>query len=524
MLIVLVAMNTRIVDPERSLVDKIPLMHRTPPLPVLSLLLALVFAWLFHDQTAGLNVFLYEGLVLAVLWWVERPKLTIESTLALLGFALTSVLVVLHGSTLALLVNLLSAALLAGLLLAPRLHALNHSLLLGLAHALPAQRAFLQGLGRGTLGRRMPTVRGRAVFTLLAIAGIVFLFSLLYQASNPHFDRWMVKLGSELAALLDRVDLALAGTFALGLVLSNTMLLRTRNENLLQWMIGSTDELFRRRRKPANAMLGLRYELRTGVILLGVLNALLLVANVLDIRHVWFGFEFNGQYLKQFVHEGTTLLILSILLGAGIVLWFFRANQNFYRGSKALRLLAYLWLAQNVVLAISVAVRNYWYIHHYALAYKRIGVIFFLLAVVVGLLLVGLKVQGRRSRHFLFRWNALSAYCILLLLACFNWDVLIAKYNFAKQDQAFVHLDYMATLSDRALPWLIHPQHELELIDQHNQEIIGSNSFSRTLYMPPRSYADVIAERQGAFLATYPQRSWKSWTYADARAYHLLRE
>lgn len=269
-------------------------------------------------------------------------------------------------------------------------------------------------------------------------------------------------------------------------------------------------------------MLGLRYELRTGVILLGVLNAMLLVANALDIRHVWFGFEFNGQYLKQFVHEGTTLLILSIVLGAGIVLWFFRANQNFLRGNAALKTLAYLWLAQNAVLAISVGVRNYWYIHHYALAYKRIGVIFFLLAVVIGLALIGAKVARRRSRHYLLRWNALSAYAILLFLAYFNWDVLIAKYNFSKADQSFVHLDYMATLSDRALPWLAHPQHELETIDQHNQAVIGSNSFSRTLYMPPQRYADVIAERTGRFLEAYPQRSWKSWTYADARAYRLL--
>jgi uncharacterized membrane-anchored protein YitT (DUF2179 family) len=238
---------------------------------------------------------------------------------------------------------------------------------------------------------------------------------------------------------------------------------------------------------------------------------------------VWFGFSFDGQYLKQFVHEGTWLLVLSILLGAGIVLWYFRANQNFHSGNRALKVLAYLWLAQNAVLTISVAIRNYWYIHHYALAYKRIGVVFFLLACFVGLAIVMLKVRDRRSSHFLFRWNAFSIYAILLGMACVDWDVVIAQYNFAKKDQSFVHLDFMATLADKALPWLAQEQHALELIDRNNQAKLGSSSFSRSLYMEPKAYGETIAERTGRFLDEYPKRSWLEWNWADARAYRMLK-
>jgi len=395
---------------------------------------------------------------------------------------------------------------------------------LGVRHILPAQRVFFQSAQGSGRVRVLPRLGRNTAGTLLAVLLIVVLFMVIYQNSNPHFDSMMDRFWASVEQLFDEVDLSLLFTFALGLATTNMVLQHSQHPRLMEWMGRSTDVLLRQRtRRPITSVLGLRYELRTGVLLLGLLNILLLVVNVLDIRHVWFDFSFNGQYLKQFVHEGTYLLILSILLGAGIVLWFFRANQNFHRSNRMLKVLAFIWLAQNAVLAISVGIRNYWYIHHYALAYKRIGVVFFLLAVLVGLVVVGLKVRNRRSRHFLLRWNAFAVYTILLVMACVNWDVLIARYNFSKQDQSFIHLDFMVTLSDKALPWLAQQQHALEQIDTHNRSMLDSDSFSRTLYMEPKAYGELIAERSARFVEEYPERSWRSWTWADARAYRMLK-
>jgi hypothetical protein len=499
-------------------------MRTTPPTLLLCVLFALLFTILFHGQSMGLNVLLFELALMGLLWWMHRPAPTLELLVTWGGTVLSALLVVVHGSDLARSINVLSLVLAVGVLLAPRLHALNHSLVLGVRHFLPAQRAFL-GSMRGTRMERVVPRMGRSTAgTLLAVLLVVVLFMVIYQNSNPHFDHMMDRFWASVDKLLAGIDLTLPFTFALGLMATNFALQRSQAPRLMGWMEQANDMLVRRRdRQPFRGMLALRYELRTGVLLLGSLNMLLLVVNVLDIRHVWFDFTFNGQYLKQFVHEGTWLLILSILLGAGIVLWFFRSNQNFHRSNRTLKALAYVWLAQNAVLAISVGIRNYWYIHHYALAYKRIGVVFFLLAVIIGLVIVGLKVRERRSRHFLFRWNAFAVYSILLLMACVNWDVLIARYNFSKLDQSFIHLDFMATLSDKALPWLAQEQHALESIDTYNQGMIDSDSFSRSLYMEPRSYADVISGRSAAFLDEYPKRSWRSWTWADARAYGMLK-
>ena len=499
-------------------------MRISQALPLTCIASALLFTVLFHGQTMGINVLLFELPLLAALWWLRRPEPSLEVITTMAGTLLSAAFVVIHGSDLARTVNILALLVAVGVLLAPNLHALHHALMLSVRHILPAQRAFLQSTQGSNAARVVPRFGRSTAGTLLAVLLIVVLFMVIYQSSNPHFDRAMDRFWASVEELFEHVDLSLAFTFALGLATTNMVLQHSQHPRLLEWMGRSSDMLFRQRaRRPATSVLALRYELRTGVLLLGLLNLLLLVVNVLDVRHVWFDFSFNGQYLKQFVHEGTYLLILSILLGAGIVLWFFRANQNFYRSNRTLKALAFFWLAQNAVLAISVGIRNSWYIHHYALAYKRIGVVFFLLAVIIGLVLVGLKVRDRRSRHFLLRWNAFAVYTILLLMASVNWDVLIARYNFSKKDQSFIHLDFMVTLSDKALPWLAQEQHALEQIDTHNQSMLDSDSFSRSLYMEPKAYGDLIAERSARFVDDYPKRSWRSWTWADARAYRIMQ-
>lgn len=489
---------------------------------LICLLLALLFTALFHGQSMGINVLLFELPLLGLLWWWRRPAPTLEVITTTAGTLLSAAFVVLHGSDMARAVNLLSVLLSVGVLLAPKLHALHHSLLMAVRHIIPAQRAFLSSAVGSHKNLGLPRLGKSTGGTLIAMLAVVLIFLAIYQTANPHFSSLMDRLVADLEKLFSRFDLSLAATFAMGLAASNIVLQQSRHPQLMAWMGLSNDTLLRQRhRGPLSSMLGLRYELRSAMLLLGSLNLLLLVVNLLDIRHVWFQFNFNGQYLKQFVHEGTYLLILSILLGAGIVLWFFRGNQNFHGPNRGLKVLAYAWLAQNMVLAVSVGIRNYWYIHYYALAYKRIGVVFFLLAVLIGLLIVGLKVRDRRSRHFMLRWNAFAVYCILLLMASINWDVLIARYNFSKQDQSFIHLDFMATLSDKALPWLAQDQHALQLIDSQNQSLLN-DSFSRSLYMEPTAYGERITERTGAFLDEYPRRSWQSWTWADARAYQRL--
>lgn len=481
---------------------------------------AALFTFLFHGTGIGLNLLLFETTVLIALFAMRRIPLRARALLPVMATLLTAVMVMLYGSTIAVVVNLVSLLLTLGVLLATGIDGLHHSAALAAAHLVEAPRMLLRTapvLQRHGGGSR---ITSRGVLSITLVPLIVLLFSALYSASNPYFD----EITTQLFDWIGLNNASMPFMFLIGLAVSASLFLVTRNERIMRWARSSLNTLAPSgRHMDEGHHRAVHSEAAIGILLLGSLNALLLLLNVLDVQHVWLDFHFTGQYLKAFVHEGTWMLIVSILLGAAIVLYYFRGDQNFHSGNGTIKAFSYLWLAQNVVLVISVAIRNYWYIHHYALAYKRIGVGFFLLATLVGLILIMLKVRFRRSRHFLVRWNMVSLYAIAVLMTLVDWDVLIARYNMAHRERAFVELNYLAALDDKALPHLMATTAELERLDRYNKEKLGDASrYHRNLYLTPKNYQALMAQRTKRFLLKYPERSWREWNLADANAFVAL--
>jgi hypothetical protein len=258
---------------------------------------------------------------------------------------------------------------------------------------------------------------------------------------------------------------------------------------------------------------------RAGIFLLLTLNFLLLILNIIDIKWVWFNFEWEGQYLKQFVHEGTYLLILSIIISIVIVLYFFRGNLNFYKKNKFLKIISFIWLGQNAILCVSVAIRNFWYIQYFALAYKRIGIILFLILTIYGLYSVTIKVQKQKSIFYLVKTNSFALLIVLTLSSLFNWDTYIAKYNFKHSNSAFLHLNYLSTLSDKALPYLNKSQKELTKIEGIQK---GNFHFERN-YMTADEYHKTINHRKNFFLQKWKQKDFFSWNYPEYLAAKKLK-
>jgi hypothetical protein len=113
-----------------------------------------------------------------------------------------------------------------------------------------------------------------------------------------------------------------------------------------------------------------------GLIFVFMMNALLVLLNIIDIQFTWIGFDpAQVDNLAYYVHNGTYLLIFSIVMSMLLLLYFFRGNQNFYTKNRFLKFGAYFWIVQNAFMALSVGLRNLYYIeYYYALSYKRIGV------------------------------------------------------------------------------------------------------------------------------------------------------
>jgi hypothetical protein len=371
--------------------------------------------------------------------------------------------------------------------------------------------------------KRIGSYFGKALIFSVPIL-VILVFIIIYRNSNPVFDEWFGVADNYInrawEAVFKNFDELILFTLFVSLVLSNFLLFRDTKTQLLQ-MDEPAKESAQRVRKPGLfnfRSTALKSEFKVAVFLLFMLNILLLLMNISDVYWVWLNFEWEGQYLKQFVHEGTYLLIFSILISIGIVLYFFRGNLNFYSKNTLLKNLSYLWLAQNALLVISVAIRNYWYIYYFALAYKRIGVLLFLLLTLYGLYSVYRKVSERKTAFYLFRTNFHMMLLVLTLASLINWDMVIVRYNFAHANKSFLHLDFMSELSDKSLPYLDKSLSELEAFDGLQEELFP---FEKR-YMQPQEYFEIISERKQTFKNKWEEKSLPEWNLAEYLAYKKL--
>jgi hypothetical protein len=267
-------------------------------------------------------------------------------------------------------------------------------------------------------------------------------------------------------------------------------------------------------------MLDLRKEWLAAVVSFGLLNLLLLVVNAVDVKWLWFGFDRSSVAdLTQFVHEGTYVLIFSILLAAGIMLWFFRRNLNFYQpGLPLLRWGATAWVLQNVVLAISVGLRNYYYIVYTGLAYKRIGVYGFLLLTLFGLGTVLLKIWQRRSAFNLVRLNSWAAYALLLGLAAGNWEIWIARYNLQTRFQS-LDIGFLLDMPPRVLPVLA----EREAILDQAPSLVSAGTDGYYHAVEKATAHELLRQKLADFRHDYAKYDdWQSRTGAEWLAYSAL--
>ena len=487
---------------------------------------AIVFTLLFHRQWLGLNLLFMELAVVGTLFWQKSLRMRGRNALTMTaGLLVTAVFTVLTHSIFAYVMHYITLFMFTGMLIYPETKSLLTSLGLAAYNFFEAPIAFIKALTKANVsGRSVSSLLWKSrIFSIPIVIILVFVY--IYRLSNPVFDQLLNDIGNSIAdaftAVFQNVDALMIMTFLIGIVLLSGLFVRTRQQGLIDHDLAAEDALARRRNNPhINFKLNaLKNEYRAGVFLLITLNAILLLVNAIDINWVWIHFDWQAQDLKQFVHEGTYLLILSILISIALVLYFFRGNLNFYKQNKWLKYLSYAWLIQNAILALSVGRRNLYYIDHFSLAYKRIGVIIFLILTLYGLATVFWKAMHGKSATYLFKVNTYSFYIILTLSSLFNWDTIIAQYNFAHADKSFLELEFMASLSDKALPYLDKSLEELKAIDVVQEEKFA---FARD-YMSPERYFKEIEYRKARFIIAWERTNILEWNLPEYLAYRALK-
>jgi hypothetical protein len=119
----------------------------------------------------------------------------------------------------------------------------------------------------------------------------------------------------------------------------------------------------------------------------------------------------------------------------------------------------------------------------------------------------------------LLRINALSVFCLLVILSFFNWDRIIAKYNFGHANQSFVHFDFLCQMNDSSLPYLDKDLETLQMIEAGNDRFP-----SKIEYMDAAVYYDIIQSRKLQFIENQEKQHWLSWNLASAQAYTALQQ
>ncbi len=365
----------------------------------------------------------------------------------------------------------------------------------------------------------------------LLIAGVFFL---LYSFSNAVFQNIVADIGIALQRFFskffdwfswERFTFLLLGMFIVG-----GLILKSKYNNFSTKDYAQHNDLWRKKNdlnswkktamfdilsvfmgRFANGVLALRNENTVGIISLVMLNVLLLLINTIDIVYVWFGFKYTVNInLKDYVHEGTGMLIFSIVLAMVVLLFFFRGNLNFYKKNKWLRYGAYGWIFQNALLAVSVLFRDYYYIQHMGLAYKRIGVLVFLSMVLMGLITVFIKIHQRKTGYYLWRVNGWFAIVLLVVCSCIHWDETMAKYNLAHKNTAPLDVKFLLSLSDKILPLVEKNQ---EILIEKTDSVKGEGEY---LYRLPLTLRQVFEERKKSFLDEQKKYTWLSWNGTDA--------
>lgn len=448
---------------------------------ILWIVLAAAMHSLFYQESFGFNVLLSIGLGAIALIHLKNYRLKHPvALLALIAFALPSIY---NGTTIGLVFSAIGLMTIVGME-TEEVRQAFFGFTAGISKLLPSAFA-PKRTPRDTDSRKSRRIKP-AYFVLPLLLSVVFIG--LYASGIPVFGEALSTLlsdiGTGLRKLLHNFSIGSILFYALMLLITAFLVFPSKAPGSSELEKATPLEINKRahsisvlgdflqtfRLVPKAKILALKHELRISLILIALLNAIIFLALLAGVYGILHPELSAGNPSYQQVHEGTFNLIVSLVAGAGLVIYFFRGNLNFFHKSKLLKTLSVLWLVQNLLLAVLDGVYNFEYIYGHGLTYKRIGVYFFLFLTTVGLVVVYFKVQYRYSTFKTIKIGLYSAFIFGAVVSPINWDHIIVSYNLRKGPDRVSLLPYTVDLSYRSLPELI--EHE-EMYDMYISPELG---------------------------------------------------
>jgi len=356
---------------------------------------------------------------------------------------------------------------------------------------------------------------------------VIIVFFILYRQSNPLFKDLTDKIN------LDFISWPWVRFTFLGFLVLYGFFYSRNFPGVYRWDVNIPKNLNKEKYlESGNMIFGKKVnekgERVSGVVLLALLNVMLLVVNVLDIIYLWVTKQLpEGMTLSDYLHQGTTTLIISIIFAILIILFYFRGYINFSEKNKNIKWLAFIWLLQNVFVLISTGYRNLLYVSEYNLTYKRLGIYIWLALTLIGLITTIYKLYGKKTNLYLFKANGWAFYIFFVLFACFNWDSVITKFNI--QNSKSIDKNYLVELSSPAtIPDLLKlPADEKDFLpgSDMDESMYYEDSYSKRSYYDNLfyrgNYTAKLHKRLFNFLDNRSSVGWQSWNLG---AYNTEKE
>ena len=158
-------------------------------------------------------------------------------------------------------------------------------------------------------------------------------------------------------------------------------------------------------------------------------NALFALQNALDAAYLSGLVQLpTGITLADYAHRGAYPLIVTALLAALFVLVTLRPGSS-TAAAPLVRRLVTLWIAQNLVLVASAALRTWDYVEAYSLTVLRLSALLWMALVAVGLALVLWRMLAEKRASWLINANLASAGLLLTGVCFVDLGAVAARWN-----------------------------------------------------------------------------------------------
>ncbi|KIC17238.1 DUF4153 domain-containing protein [Leisingera sp. ANG-DT] len=401
-------------------------------IPLLAALVA-VADWLFWEQPAGISVAVFALILSAAVMAMKPRRPTAREWAGAAGFAVLSNLpAAIELQFLSVLFSL--GGLVCLVVWAVYGQAASERLALRTALRLPTIGATL--LLRDAF-RAMPATdlssgarRQAAAMALPLLMGAVFL--MLLAAANPVLEEVLAELDPARLFELEFWLRLLFWTVMAALLWPCLNLSGT-------WLGSAAPPVSVQKAGPSRAAFLINpVSVRNSLVLF---NLLFLVQTVMDLGILTGGVSLpEGMSYASYAHRGSYPLVVTALL-AGV---FTLVTRSMTGADRTLRALVYLWLAQNMFLVLTAAIRLHHYVGAYALTYLRIAAFIWMALVLAGLVLTVMQIRRGHGNAWLLRRCFAALLGTLYICGFVNFAEVIARYNLThgstlvKQDTYYI--------------------------------------------------------------------------------------